>query len=97
MTTDLLWQYLLQGDILGFVQAVFTSVLGDLFYGFIMLIVLVPLYIRTQSLLAVMVVTLLLSGLFYSLTPVGGIGLMRILLTVALGGLLFWLFTKVMR
>lgn len=90
--TDLLQQYLMQGDLLGFVNAVFTSSMGSIYYGFLMLIVIVPLYARTQSLAYVTVLAIILSAAFYALVPVAAQSIVGLLLVLAVGGTMLYLF-----
>ena len=91
---SLIDQYLHNNDLLGYVQAVFTSVLGEFFYGFVILILCVPLYNRTQSMVYVAMFMILLSAAFYVITPIGLRGLIHIILVLTIGGVLFYLFTR---
>lgn len=66
---DLLMQYLINGDLLGFLVACFTTRMGQSFYAFIAFIVSVPLYNRTQTVIFPVVLWLLLGGLFFIAMP----------------------------
>lgn len=66
---DLLAQYLIKGNLLGFLVATFTTRLGSSFYGLISFLVAIPLYNRTQTVMAPVVVWLLLGGLFLASMP----------------------------
>jgi len=67
---DLLMQYLLNGDLLGFLTATFTTRIGQNFYGILSLIVSVPLYNRTQNVMYCVVLWMLLGTLFITAMPI---------------------------
>lgn len=67
--SNLLLQYLLHGDMIGLVIAVYTSTMGEWFFGAVMLIVSVPLYIRTQSVTYCVVLWLVCSGMLMVIVP----------------------------
>jgi len=91
-----LLQYLYEGDILGFVQAVYVSAFKsvDLFYGFLMLLFTTPLYIRTRSLIFLSILWILVGGWFLVATPLVS-GLAILLMILGLAALLFKLFMYV--
>jgi len=91
---NLLQQYLAVGDLLGFLQAVFTSSMGVLFYGLLVVFVTLPLYMRTQSLTYVAVVAILLSGLMYAMVPIAGQRILGLVLVLTVGGIITYLFTR---
>jgi len=82
--SDLINQYLQMWDFLGLAQAIFTSTMGQLFYGFITLIILVPLYMRYQSLAMVSIICMLLGSVFVPLLPLGSFNIGWVL--IAFGG-----------
>lgn len=88
---DLLLQYLLAGDLLGFIVACYTTRIGQVFYALIALIITVPLAIRTQSITYVAIIWILLGGLFQAAMPViSPVAVFLIILGV--GSLLYRLF-----
>lgn len=91
-----LWEKLLDGDLLGFIVDCYTTMLGnpDLFYGLVTLIVTGVLYIRTQSLLYVSIVWILIGSIFiYTAMPLVS-PLASFLLIMGIGGMLYKLFTS---
>ena len=46
---DALWQYLAEGDFIGFIIACYTSRIGQGFYGIVMLMIFGVLYNKTKS------------------------------------------------
>ena len=93
---NLLMQYLLQGDILGFFQALYVAAFQsvDLFYGVMVLLFTVPLYIRTHSLLLLCILWILLGGTVVAIMPLAS-GLAVFLLILGIGGTLYKLWTSV--
>lgn len=66
---ELLMQYLLQGDLLGFLVATYTTRLGQSFYAITSFFVSVPLYNRTQTVMAPVILWILLAGFFLAAMP----------------------------
>ncbi len=88
---DLLTQYLLAGDLLGFLVACYTTRIGQVFYAIVALIITVPLAIRTQSITYVAIIWVILGGLFQAAMPVvSPVAVFLIILGV--GSLLYKLF-----
>ena len=88
---DLLTQYLLAGDLLGFLVACYTTRIGQVFYAILALIITVPLAIRTNSIAYVAIVWIILGGLFQVAMPVvSPVAVLLIILGVA--SLLYKLF-----
>lgn len=56
--------FLAEGDWLGFLQAIYVSAFMsvDLFWGFIILLIMAPIYIRTRSLILVCILWILIGG-----------------------------------
>lgn len=71
MTNDveMLLQYLLQGDFLGFLTGCFTTRIGQNFYAILALIFSIPLYNRTQNVMYCSLVWIILGGLFIIAMP----------------------------
>jgi hypothetical protein len=93
VNTGFLWMYLFNGDFFGFFQALFVNAFGflDLLYGLITMLFLVPLYIRTKSLLLICILWILVGSFFIGVMPiVSGLGLLFIALGI--GGLLYRIF-----
>jgi hypothetical protein len=85
--------YLWAGDFFGFIIAVYTSSFGsvDIFFGVVIMLVMVPLYIRTKSLMFMSILWILLGSLFLIATPLIS-GLAVLLLVLGIGSMLFELF-----
>jgi hypothetical protein len=88
-----LLQYLWSGDFMGFIQAVYTQAFGsaDVFYGVAIMLVMVPLYIRTKSLMFMSILWILLGSLFLVAMPLVS-GLAVLLLVLGIGSMLYQLF-----
>lgn len=92
---DLLTQYLMTGDLLGFLQAIYTSVMGVYFYGLLALFIMVPLYLRYQGVTIVLILMIILSASMYYLIPPSGFKVISIILVLGLGGLITILYYRV--
>ena len=88
---DFIWA----GDYLGFIQAVYIRAFqsADLFWGILIFLFMVPLYIRTRSLLLMSILWILLGSLFLIAMPIVS-GLALLLLSLGLAGMFFRLFMK---
>lgn len=85
-----LWTYLYEGDFVGFANALIATTFNSLSIGIalITMIFLVPLYLRTNSLMLLVIVWLLLGGFLIVLFPeVSGLAL--IFMALGIGGLFF--------
>lgn len=91
---DFLTQYLFQGDLVGFIIAVWTSSMGQMFYGMLIAILTVPLYMRTQSLTYVSILWLLSWGILQTMLPLAVWNIGHVFLILGTGGLLFKLITS---
>jgi len=82
-------QFLVEGDFLGFFEAIYVSAFqsSDLFYSFLILLFTTPIYIRTRSLALLCIIWILLGGFFISAVPIAG-GLAVFLLAFGMAGLL---------
>jgi len=89
-----LWQYLINGDLIGFINAVFTSRLGELWYALIVFAITFPLYLRTQSLIFVCILWILLGNILVVMVPISVFKLGYVLMVIGIGGLLYKLFRK---
>lgn len=87
--TDL-WQYLLEGDLLGFFQALFLYSFNsaDLFYGVLAMVFCIPIYIRTKSLLFLCIIWIILGSFFVTLMPIVS-GLAVLFMALGIGGVIF--------
>ena len=96
VSLESLRQFILEGDIFGFLQAVYTSAFGsaDIFYVVLTLMIMIPLYIRTKSLIFCAIAWILLGSLFIIAFPlVSGVAIL--LIVMGLASLLFKLFMRV--
>jgi hypothetical protein len=66
---DLLSQYLLNGDLGGFINAVYLSILGEAWYVIPYFILFTLIYIKTESLEYCAILWILLSGLLLYTVP----------------------------
>jgi len=89
-------QYKLQtGDFVGFVLYPYLNLVGNLFYGLLMLMVCVPTYNRYKSVTPLLVLLIIFggaAGIFTLLIPEAGMGLGWIIFLIGLGGLLYKVF-----
>jgi len=87
-------QYFFSGDFLGGFEAIYLSAFHsyyELFYALLTLIILVPIYIRTQSLLFVSLLWTLVSGfLLIAMPMVSVVGV--VMLALGLGAMFFQLY-----
>ena len=83
------------GDYVGFVLHPYLAVIGPLFYGWLMLIACVPLYIRYRSLTPILLLFIIFGGaggIFSLMTPEAGLGFSWIFLLFGLAGLFYKVF-----
>jgi len=66
---DMLWQYLLRGDILGFIIACYTMYIGEGFFMFVMLVAFGVVYMETKNLMVVAIAWTLIGSLFIVMAP----------------------------
>lgn len=86
MNVQPFWQYLFEGNLLGWLNAIYLSgfLLEDIVVGVICLLFLGPLYIRTKSLLLICIIWTLLGGFLIAAVPaLSGIALIFLILGVA--------------
>lgn len=89
-----LMQYVWKADFIGLILGVYTTTMGSMFFGIILLIVTLPIYIRTQSVMYCAVVWILCSGLLIAFTPIAWQSTIALFLVLALGGLLYSIFSR---
>jgi hypothetical protein len=80
------WQYLFSGNLLGFFGAIFlfSFVMQDLLVGAITMLFLVPIYLKTRSLLLLVIIWIILGpALILAMPAVSGLGLIFTILGVA--------------
>lgn len=92
-----LWQYVISGDLLGLVVAVYISRMRGIFYGVVLLLMSVPIYIRTQSLTYCLILWVLCSGLLFYFMPIVSQSIIGLFAVLTLGGLIFMLFSRLRR
>lgn len=76
---SVLWQYLLNYDLVGFIFACYTDTMGQTFFVLCTMLFTAPLYIRLKNLTIMGVLWLLIGGIFIVTMPI--ISPMAILLT----------------
>lgn len=96
VSIETLIQFLVEGDIFGFIQAVYVSAFqsSDVFYGVVTLLFTAPLYIRTRSLLLLSILWMLLGSLFLVAMPLLS-GLAMLLWIFGVGGMLWTVYMGV--
>jgi hypothetical protein len=85
--------FLWAGDFFGFIIASYTQAFGsaDIFFGVAIMLVMIPLYIRTKSLMLMSILWILLGSLFLVAMPLVS-GLAVLLLVLGIGSMLYQLF-----
>jgi len=84
------WMYLMSGNFLGFLGAIFLSafLLQDILVGVICMLFLIPIYLRTRSLLLLCILWILIGGSIILIAP-GLSALALIFLILGVAGV-FW-------
>lgn len=92
---ETLLQFLYDGNFLGFLQAIYVSAFqsADLFYGVLSLFPFVALYIKTNSLLFVSIIWILVGTLFITAMPIVS-NFAVLLMAFGLAGLLYKAFSS---
>jgi len=88
-----LFQFLAEGDLLGFIQGIYVLSFGsvDIFFAFVTMLGLGAVYIRTRSLILISILWLLVGSFFIAAMPlVAGIGVLLVIFGIS--GLLYQLF-----
>jgi len=91
---DLFSQYLRMGNLVGFITATYTVIMGEAWYGFVILIFAIPIYFRTESLFYVCMVFLLGGGFFVYLLPPAAWHIAVVFMVLGVAGLLYKVFTR---
>lgn len=84
-----------EGDFVGFILYPYLNLVGNLFYGLVMLMVCVPLYNRYRSVVPILVLFIIFggaAGIFTLLVPEIGAGLGWIFMLLGLAGILYKVF-----
>jgi hypothetical protein len=91
---DLMNTYLKNQNFVGFLVAIYTSIMGELFYGMLILIITIPLYLRTQSLIYCAIVWLVLGSFFAAILPVSASHIAYFFIAISLTSILYKLLTR---
>lgn len=89
--TDMLWQFLLEGNFLGFVHAFYYRLIGEGFYAVIFFMVAGIIYARYQDIRIVLVVWTLMAVFFAQLAP-AVVGVIFLLCMLGLAKTLYSMF-----
>ena len=92
-------QQILDGDILGFLQNAYTMVFGgytEIFYTIILMLITIPIYIRTKSIMFIGIAWILLGSLFVAVIPAAS-KFMVLILIMGLASILYQLFMWIKR
>jgi len=88
-------QLLSNGDYIGAVKQIYVEVMGPyVFYGILLLSVFGAYYIRKQSIIPVIIISILLFGMLIDTIPTPLIGLSLIIMALGIAGLLYLLFMR---
>lgn len=87
-----LWNYIINGDLVGYINAVYTGVVGPFYFGFLVLFVLMPLYLRSKSAIYVMIFWIVTGVALIQILPAGFYQVGAGLFYLIGGGLLFYVF-----
>ena len=82
------------GDAAGAIAYIYTSVLGPIFYGLVVFLVMLPIYFKTQSIVLPLGVAILLSGLVEVILPAPAIDFARFMAILGIAAGLFLLVTR---
>lgn len=93
-TANLVTSTLAAGDFTGFVVGIYTTVLGEMFYGLIIFALTLPLYIRYQNIGPPLIVALLCVTFLEGIIPPEGLDLVRLLTVLGVAVVLYWVFTR---
>jgi hypothetical protein len=69
-TLNLLWQYLLAGNLIGFIFACYTVTMGQTIFVLIAILISVPLYVRLKNLTVLAIAWIVLGGVFIAAMPI---------------------------
>jgi len=96
MNVNQLLQFLWEGDILGFLQALYVSSFqsSDLFYGVLAMIFSLALYIRTWSLPLLSILWILVGSILIVAMPIVS-GLAVLLMILGFAGALYMAFMRI--
>lgn len=92
---DLLIYQLNVGNFIGFIFMPYTNLVGNLFYGLLLLVFFVPLYNRYKSFSPIIILLILFGGaggILSLMVPEAGLGISWIFLIVGIGGLIYKVF-----
>jgi hypothetical protein len=86
-------QYLWAGDFFGFITAIYVSAFSsaDIFFGILAMFIVIPIYIRTKSLLFLSIAWILLGTLFLVAMPLVS-GIAVLFLVLGIGSTIYQLF-----
>jgi len=87
-------QYLPLGDFAGFIIAIFTQQLGEMFLGIVFFGLTGALYVRYQNLSMVSILWILIGGLLHQAVPTTGINIGTIMFIFGIWGILYRLFIQ---
>jgi len=82
-------------NFIGFITLSYTHLIGNLFYGLLVLIICVPLYLRYKSFAPILIIFILFGGaggLLTILVPQAGFGIAWVFLLIGLAGLFYKVF-----
>ncbi len=69
-TLNLLWQYLLAGNLIGFIFACYTVTIGQSVFVLIAILISVPLYVRLKNLTVLAIAWILIGGVLIAAMPI---------------------------
>ena len=88
--------YLMSGDLFGFADAVYSGLVGELWLLIPLLILFVPLYIKTESLEFCGILWMLLGGLLIGFLPARATAVGTVLLVLGIAAVLYRLVSRLL-
>jgi hypothetical protein len=85
------------GNFFTFILLPYTALIGSLFYGLVLLLLIVPIYIKYHSLDVVLFMLILFGGaggFFSLLMPISGLQVGFVVMAFAIGSLLYKMITS---
>lgn len=82
------------GDFLAGITAIYTNVLGPVFFGIVIFLAILPLYLKTNSVILPLGVLILLASLIEIAMPAPMVDLARFLVITFIAGGLFLMVTR---
>lgn len=83
VAADLIQQYLMTGDMMGFIIAIFSQSIGSVFFGIVLMGFSVPIYTRTQSIGLIALIWFIVWGFIEMIVPTPAMSLGKVVMAFA--------------